>query len=69
VIHDDKIRQILKQITQLEDELRIQLLEQRGASQLSNSGKACCFEQAIRDAHKKLKVGYSAGYLRVSLRI
>jgi hypothetical protein len=65
---NDKIRQILKQITQLEDELRTQLLEQRGRVSYQIQGKRVAFEQAIRDAHKKLKVGIFSWLLTLSIR-
>lgn len=63
---NDKIGQILNKIAVLEDELRILLLEQRGRVEYKIQGNRVAFERAIRDAHKKLKVGVFSWLLTVS---
>lgn len=54
---NDRIRQLLEQITALEDELRSALNEQQGCLRYRIEGRRVAFEHAIHDAHRKLKVG------------
>ena len=65
---NDKVRQLLQQITDLEEELRAALLAQKGRVSYQIQGKRIAFECAIREAHQKLKVGIISWLLSVPLR-
>lgn len=54
---NERIRAILTQIAELEDELRTAIHEQEERLLYRIHGKRVEFEQAIRQAHAKLKVG------------
>jgi hypothetical protein len=53
---NDKIRQLLSQMTALEDELRTALHEQEGRLRYTVEGKRIAFEQSVEEAHRKLKM-------------
>lgn len=65
---NDKVRQLLQQITDLEEELRAALLVQKGRVSYHIQGRRIAFECAIREAHQKLKVGIFSWLLSVPLR-
>jgi hypothetical protein len=65
---NDNIHQLLKQISELEEELRATLLAQKGRVSYHIQGKRIAFEGAIRDAHRKLKVGLFSWLLTVPLK-
>lgn len=65
---NDKIRQMISQISALEDELRLMLQEQKGKVGYHLQGKRIAFECAIREAHQKLKVGVFSWLMSVPLR-
>ena len=52
---DERIRQLLNQITTLEDELRSVLNEQQSSIFFQIKGKRVEFEQSIKQAHLKIK--------------
>ncbi|MBI5917876.1 MAG: hypothetical protein HY849_00670 [Nitrosomonadales bacterium] len=52
---NEKIREILNQISALEDELRATLREQQSRFMFQIEGKRVEFEQSIEEAHRKLK--------------
>ncbi len=52
-----KARQIIDQITKLEDELNAALEEQQGKLRYQVEGKRVVFEQVLRDAHQRVRVG------------
>jgi hypothetical protein len=54
---NDRIRQILDQITALEDELNATIEQEEGRLLYQIEGKRVSFERAIRDTHRKVKVG------------
>ncbi len=55
---DDRIQQLLNQITILEDELRSVLSEQQSSIFFQIKGKRVEFEQSIKHAHQKLKKNF-----------
>ncbi len=55
---DERIRQLLNQITVLEDELRSVLGEQQSSIFFQIKGKRVEFEQSIKQAHLKLKKNF-----------
>lgn len=55
---NDRIRQLLAQITVLEDELRVALSEQQSSVVFQIQGKRIKFEQSIREAHQRLKINF-----------
>lgn len=55
---DERIRQLLNQITALEDELRSVLGEQQSSIFFQIKGKRVEFEQSIKQAHLKLKKNF-----------
>ncbi|HEX5637452.1 MAG TPA: hypothetical protein VFY78_10230, partial [Gammaproteobacteria bacterium] len=65
---NDKVRQLLQQISGLEDELRAALLAQKGRVSYHIQGKRIAFECAIREAHQKMKVGIFRWLLSIPLR-
>lgn len=54
---NDRIRQLLDQITELEDEPRSALHQQEGQLRYRIEGRRVAFEHAIHDTHRKLRVG------------
>ena len=52
---NDKIRQLLKQISTLETELNTAIEEQESRIHYKIEGKRVVFEDAIKEAHRKLK--------------
>ncbi|MDQ1362329.1 MAG: hypothetical protein QG652_189 [Pseudomonadota bacterium] len=65
---NDKIRQLLQQITILQDELRATLQQQKGRVNYRIQGRRVAFERAVRDAHNKLKTGIISWLLSVPLK-
>jgi hypothetical protein len=55
---NDRIQQILNQITALEDDLRIALNEQQTSMFFQIKGKRVEFEQSIKETHKRLKTNF-----------
>ena len=55
---DDRIQQILNQITALEDDLRTALNEQQTSIFFQIKGKRVEFEQSIKETHKRLKTNF-----------
>jgi hypothetical protein len=55
---NDRIQQILSQITALEDDLRIALNEQQTSMFFQIKGKRVEFEQSIKETHKRLKTNF-----------
>ena len=55
---NDRIQQILSQITALEDDLRIALSEQQTNMFFQIKGKRVEFEQSIKETHKRLKTNF-----------
>ena len=55
---DDRIQQLLNQITGLEDELRTELREQQSSIFFQIKGKRVEFEQSIRQTHYQLKKNF-----------
>ncbi|HSG93418.1 MAG TPA: hypothetical protein VK999_06840 [Methylotenera sp.] len=55
---DDRIQQILNQITALEDDLREALNEQQTSIFFQIKGKRIEFEQSIKETHKRLKTNF-----------
>jgi len=62
---NDRIRQILTQITSLEDELRSVLHEQERRMRYQIKDKRIEFERSIEAAHQRLKVGLVQWFLSV----
>ena len=55
---DDRIRELLDQITKLEDELRIALSEQPSSIFFQIKGKRIEFEKSIKETHKRLRMNF-----------
>ena len=55
---NDRIQQILNQITELEDDLRIAMNEQQTSMFFQIKGKRIEFEQSIKETHKRLKTNF-----------
>jgi hypothetical protein len=55
---NDRIQQILNQMTELEDDLRIALNEQQSNMFFQIKGKRVEFEQSIKETHKRLKTNF-----------
>lgn len=55
---NERIQQLLSQITALEDELRTTLSEQQSSVFFQVKGKRVEFEQSIKEAHLKLKTNF-----------
>ncbi|MFZ2302858.1 MAG: hypothetical protein WAW10_13430 [Gallionella sp.] len=62
---NNRIQQILDQITALEDELHTAIEQHEGRLRYQIEGKRVMFEQAIKDAHLRLKVGVFRWFLTV----
>lgn len=54
---NSRIRQILDQITALEDELHTAIEQQESRLRYRIEGRRVTFENAIRDAHRRLRMG------------
>lgn len=54
---NNRIRQILDQISTLEDELRMAIEEHRVNLRYQIEGKRVIFEQALREAHQRVRLG------------
>ncbi|HRH28766.1 MAG TPA: hypothetical protein PKV17_08305, partial [Aquabacterium sp.] len=54
---NDRIRQLLSQITQLEDELRDALVQREQELFFTIDGKRIKFESAVRSRHRQLRIG------------
>lgn len=61
----NRIHQILDQITALEDELHTAIEQQEGRLRYQIEGKRVMFEQAINEAHLRLKVGVFRWFMTV----
>ena len=55
---NDRIQQLLDQITVLEDELRTALSEQPSSMFFQIKGKRVEFEQSIKETHRRLKMNF-----------
>ena len=55
---NDRIQQLLKQITALEDDLRTALNEQQSSMFFQIKGKRVEFEQSIKETHRRLKTNF-----------
>ncbi len=55
---NEKIRKLLAQITQLEDELHKAIQEQQVELRYIIEGGKVRFEESIRDAHRSLRIGF-----------
>jgi len=62
---NNRIQQILDQITALEDELHTAIEQHEGRLRYQIEGKRVMFEQAIKDAHLRLKMGVFRWFLTV----
>lgn len=65
---NNKVRQILLQIAALEDELNEALKAQGSRLRYQIEGKRVVFEQAIREAHQRVKLGVFRWFLTIRLR-
>ena len=54
---NDKIRKILQQIKALEDEMQAELTQQSSLWFYQIQGRRIKFEQSIKEAHRKIKIG------------
>lgn len=55
---NDRIRQLLDQMSALEEDMRVALVEQEASALFRIEGKRVEFEESIRQAHRKLKTGF-----------
>lgn len=55
---NDRVEQLLSQISTLEDELRTTLSEQQSSIYFQIKGKRVEFEQSVKQAHRMLKVNF-----------
>lgn len=55
---NDRIRQLLAQITALEDELRVALSERQSSVVFQIQGKRIKFEQSVKEVHQRLKINF-----------
>jgi hypothetical protein len=62
---NDRIRQLLLQITALEVELNAAVREQGGRLRYQFEGRRVVFEKTIRDAHQRVKLGVFRWFLTV----
>jgi hypothetical protein len=60
-----KVKEILDQITRLEDELNATLEEQQSRLRYQVEGRRVVFEQALKDAHQRVKLGVFRWFLTV----
>ena len=59
---NDRVRHLLAQMAALEEDLRLALHEQEDGVLFQIKGKRVEFEQSIRQAHLRLKRGFSTGW-------
>jgi hypothetical protein len=62
---NSRIRQILDQMSALEDELQQAVQEQRSHLRYQFEGKRVVFEQAIKDAHRRVKQGVFRWFISI----
>jgi hypothetical protein len=62
---NNRIGQLLDQITALEDELHAAIAQQEGRLRYTIEDKRIMFEQAIKDAHQRVKLGVFRWFLTV----
>jgi len=62
---NNRVRQILDQMTALEEELNAAVAEQRSRLRYQLEGKRVVFEQAIEEAHQRVKLGVLRWFLSV----
>lgn len=55
---NNRVQQLLEQITALEDELRTALSEQPSSIYFQIKGKRIEFEESVKQAHRRLKTGF-----------
>lgn len=55
---NNRVQQLLEQITALEDELRTALSEQPSSIYFQIKGKRVEFEQSVREAHRRMKTNF-----------
>jgi len=65
---NEKIKEIINNIRELEDELRDLLYEQQANFSYKIAGKRIEFEKGIREAHKKLKTSWFYWFITISPR-
>lgn len=62
---NNRVRQIVEQIAALEDELDAAIEEHEQRLRYQIEGKRVVFEQAVRDAHRRVKLGIFRWFLTV----
>ncbi len=62
---NNRIRQIIEQMSQLENELNVALEEQQSRLRYSVDGKRVVFEQTLKEAHQRVKLGVFRWFLTV----
>jgi len=62
---NNRIRQLLDQMTALEKELQETIAQQEGQLRYKIEDRRIVFEQAIRDAHRKVRLGVFRWFLTV----
>ena len=55
---NDRIRHLMDQMASIEEDLRVALQEQEANALFQIKGKRIEFEESIRQAHRKLKIGF-----------
>ncbi len=55
---NDHIRHLMDQMSAIEEDLRVALQEQEASALFQIKGKRIEFEESIRQAHRKLKIGF-----------
>ena len=55
---NDRIRQLMDQMSAIEEDLRVALQEQEASALFQIKGKRIEFEKSIRLAHRRLKTGF-----------
>ena len=65
---NEKIKEIISNIRELEDELRDLLYEQQTSFSYKIAGKRIKFEKSIREAHKKLKISWFYWFITMNPR-
>jgi len=62
---NSRIRQIVEQMSQLENELNVALEEQQSRLRYSVDGKRVVFEQTLKEAHQRVRLGVFRWFLTV----
>jgi len=62
---NSKIQQLVEQITRLEEELNASLEEQQSRLRFQFEGRRVVFEQTVRDAHQRIRLGVFRWFLTV----